>query len=361
MKRQSTKTGTTKKKVIDYQVDLMPPVLSQQEYQKLETEPCKCYACGSLYPAKNKFFSKCNSKLYAGNNYYLPICNACLDKLYIAYMNTLGDKEQALRRICMSYDIYYSKEISDVVDGLSPKSYIKMYIDKSNLQSKSWANKTYANTIVDDENDFNRFTHVAADAPAPTGDDDVKDIEREEALRESVEFWGFGFTAEQYDMLNNNYHAWTSNYDCNQYSQIVSFKTMSMMQMRITMGIQNGDKVDALMKQLNDYMGSLNIQARQKNQNTATDQLIMGKFIERIEKTDPVPDPEPTWLEKMGIIRYISVWFLGHFAKMMGLKNTWSKLYEEEIAKYTVKPPVYEEDGTDDISFEDLFGSHREE
>jgi len=74
MKRQPK---AQKEKVVDYTVDLMPPILSQQEFQKLETEPCKCYACSSIFPVKNKFFSRTNSKLYSGNNYYLPVCDGC--------------------------------------------------------------------------------------------------------------------------------------------------------------------------------------------------------------------------------------------------------------------------------------------
>lgn len=358
MKRQPK---AQKEKVVDYTVDLMPPILSQQEFQKLETEPCKCYACSSIFPVKNKFFSRTNSKLYSGNNYYLPVCDGCLDKLYVSYVNKLSDKEKAIERICMHFDIYYSKEISDLVDSVTPKSYIKMYIDKANLTSKAWTGKTYAHTLSEQENEFNQFTEACAIKDIITGGV-VDDEEQAERVKQYIKFWGIGYTLEEYQMLQANFEEWNEKYEPDQHAQIVLYKTISLLQMKITTGAQKGEKIDPLIKQLNECMSAADIQPKQKNANTLSDKQTLGTLLKKFEEERPLPDPEPEW-EKASIVKYISAWFLGHFSRMMGLKNSWRDLYEEEIEKYTAHPPELreEDEESDEPTFEELFGSHIEE
>lgn len=59
-----------------------------------------------------------------------------------------------------------------------------------------------------------------------------------------------------------------------------------------------------------------------------------------------------------GIVRYITVWFLGHLCKMLGIKNTYCKLYEDEIAKMRIERPEYE-DEDDETMFNDIFSSDK--
>ena len=40
----------------------------------------------------------------------------------------------------------------------------------------------------------------------------------------------------------------------------------------------------------------------------------------------------------------IDTYFLGHLSKLVHVKNDNADKYEAEIAKYSVQPPVYEED-----------------
>ena len=56
-----------------------------------------------------------------------------------------------------------------------------------------------------------------------------------------------------------------------------------------------------------------------------------------------------------GIVRYISIWFLGHLCKMLGIKNTYCKLYEDEMARLKVER-LESEDEDDEGAFNDIFG-----
>ena len=81
-------------------------------------------------------------------------------------------------------------------------------------------------------------------------------------------------------------------------------------------------------------------------------------WIRKWENTKPIPEPDPELKDVDGIVRYITVWFLGHLCKMLGIKNTYCKLYEDEIAKMRIERPEYE-DEDDETMFNDIFSSDK--
>ena len=64
--------------------------------------------------------------------------------------------------------------------------------------------------------------------------------------------------------------------------------------------------------------------------------------------------PDEEWKDVDGIAKYITIYFLGHLCKMMGIKNSYSRMYEAEMAKYKVEKPEYEDD--DEALFDAVFG-----
>ena len=64
-------------------------------------------------------------------------------------------------------------------------------------------------------------------------------------------------------------------------------------------------------------------------------------------------------INKIGL--YIDVFFKGHLAKMMGLKNGFSSLYEKFMKRFSVSKPEYEEDADSEALFDQIFGSHLED
>ena len=59
-------------------------------------------------------------------------------------------------------------------------------------------------------------------------------------------------------------------------------------------------------------------------------------------------------VDKIG--QYIDVFFRGHLAKMMGLKNGLSNIYTKYMKKYTVERPEYEGDEDNEALFDAIFG-----
>ena len=118
-----------------------------------------------------------------------------------------------------------------------------------------------------------------------------------------------------------------------------------------------GKSVDKSVNALNNLLGSANLKPTQQKQDgdNSNENTPFGVWIRRWETQRPIPEPDPDLEDVDGIVRYISIWFLGHLCKMLGIKNTYCKLYEEEIDKMRVDRPEYE-DEDDETVFNDIFG-----
>ena len=82
--------------------------------------------------------------------------------------------------------------------------------------------------------------------------------------------------------------------------------------------------------------------------------------IKEWEDEEPISEPDERFRDVDGIKRYILVWFLGHFCKMMGVKNKYTEAleqdYEEEVSKYTVEPPTFDDEEDSMVNADELFG-----
>ena len=239
----------------------------------------------------------------------------------------------------MKFDIYYNDEIvQKMLEGSRPGKYMSFYAQKTTLQQ--YANKTYDTTIQEE-------------AEAAANIDTFNDMTNGEVLEDTVKFWGFGYTPEDYEYLDYKYAGYATSYDIQSKAMESIFQKICMMELQILKGIQKNEKVDGLYRQLNDYMNAAGIQPKQSSENTMSDTASFGTLIKRWEDEKPIPEAKPEWKDVDGIRRYISVYFLGHLSKMFGFKNDWSQLYEDEIAKYTVNKPQIDEDDELGIRFHD--------
>lgn len=300
----------------------------------------KCCACGS-FSDEPKNFIQCYSSLCNGNEHYLPYCKDCINSLFENFLDNLKEEKQALQRTCMMLDIYYNEKILESMKTRNKDRIITMtdYISKVNSQTQ----KTYGDTIAEE---------LKVQKALETASNEKKVAKKESEYANHKKFWGEGFSFSEYDYLQTRYEEWISRNECKTQAQETIFKTISLIEMQILKAIQNGEKVDNLYKQLNDYMGSANIKPNQKNDNAFADNQCFGTLIEKFEQTRPIPESKPSEIEK-----YISVWFLGHLCKMLNIKNKWSDLYQEEISKYTCSPPDYKDTDISELSYEDIFGS----
>ena len=262
------------------------------------------------------------------------MCRRCIDKLYEHYCTVLGDDDEAIRRICMKFDIYYNQSLADASRKISAeRSRIHTYVSRANLIQ--YKDNTYDTTLEEES----RATIESVE--------EVRDSKK--VTQKTVKFFGLGFTEEEYRFLQDQYDDWTARHECKTKAQEEIFKAICMSQLSIQRANQSGDprKVELAMKAFQELLGTAAIKPTQTNDNTFADQNTFGTLIQKWENERPIPEPDPEFEDVDGIRRYVSAYFLGHLCKMMGIKNRYSAIYEEEMAKYTVKKPSYEQDEVD--------------
>lgn len=311
----------------------------------------KCCICGeSTEDIKGGMFPDSFSNLYVGWDFHLPVCKVCLDKLFDTYVQKFHyTEEEAARRICMTYDIYYCQGLVDIMkNGSKPNKRMSFYISKTSLSQ--YANKTYGNTLAEEKEKAEKEKASAI----------IPDDSEEKGVKESdYKFWGFGFEPEEIEFLNNKYAEWTLSHECSTHAQVTIFRQICMLELQILRNMKDGTSTAPLQKQLNDFMNSGNLQPKQNNDSTFVETNTFGTLIKKWENEKPISKPDPEWEDVDKIKHYISVWFLGHLCKMIGINNKfgqkWTKLYEDEVDRFTVSPPTYFDNEGEAPSFDDVF------
>lgn len=307
----------------------------------------KCTVCGiTTNKIADKTFPPSFSNLFIAWEYHLPICTDCLNKLYDTYtVKYQMSEEEAVKRICSLYDIYYNPSIVETMKSNSkPGQRMSFYINRTRLSQ--YANKTYANTIAEEKAQIKEESELSVPQ-----DEGVK--------KKDQNFWGMGFTKDDIDFLNNKFNEWVQARGCDDHSQEVIYRQISMLELQILRGMQSGQSTAPLQKQLNDFMNSGKLQPKQNDEAAFVEANTFGTFIKKIENTRPISEPAEEWKDVDRVKHYIFVWFLGHLCKMIGITNKWSKawdeLYEKEVERFTVNPPTYFDTDGEAPSFDDVF------
>lgn len=171
-----------------------------------------------------------------------------------------------------------------------------------------------------------------------------------EELRHLQLRWGRGFEIDDYLFLENEYETLLTSYECESYAQEMLFHEISHQRLVIKKNREDGKSTEKELKTLQDLLASSNIKPVQETGANAVEQATFGTLIKKFENEDPIPEPSPEWEDVDGIRKYVQVWFLGHLCRMLGIKNEYSKMYEEERAKYNVEAPTYEESEDGEVS-----------
>lgn len=330
----------------------------------VSTQKFYCCRCGTAYSRQKGYFPVSHSPMYRGSG-YLPWCNDCVDDMYNRYKLTLGSDREALKRICMKMDLYWHESIYEMVEKTSGvQSRVRAYIGKTNINR--FIDKTFDNTIAEELEQGIEWRRASQqeviDALARQ-----RAVEESSALEdispETIAFWGSGYTADFYEELERRYQDWTGELGQLDPAERALYKQICLLEVTITRDSSAGKAIDKNINALNTLLGSANLKPAQKKAEDGEsnlDAVPLGVWIRRYENTRPIPEPDPEFEDKDGIIRYIETWFKGHLAKMVGIKNGYSKIYEDEIARMRVERPEFD-DVDDETMFNDIFSDHSDE
>lgn len=315
-----------------------------------------CVSCGGEFSAKEFYGS--DSELYASSG-KIPWCKDCIDKIYYDYLNkykVLGYAEpekKVIERICMIFDIYfydkiYNSAMKQIEDGSATATPILTYLKIAKLSQ--YRAKDYDTTLQERYNEAKYNDRVVSIYSE-------EDSDMNETIEAATRLFGNGFENDDYIFLYNEYCDWTSRHECNTKAQEEVFKQICFTQLELLKATRAKEDTKDLTATFQKLLETAKLQPKQNSGDTTSDNQTFGTLIDKWENTRPIPEPEDDLkdVDKIGL--YIDVFFRGHLAKMMGLKNGLSNLYTKYMKKYTVEKPEYDDDEDNEVLFDAIFGN----
>lgn len=310
----------------------------------------RCTCCGKLYTKQEGNFLKAgDSLMWQANSGYMPVCKVCAEALYKSLVSFYsGNEEHAMRHWCCIWGYFYDTEASVSAGKKKDNCRALTYPSRINAKQIALRGTSYLDTV-------RRETEMVRVSVA----NEMTDEEAAQFVytKGIAKKWGHGYTAEEYEWLEEQEDDWRTRVECKTKAQEELIRAICIAQFNIHKAQQGGGKFSEAMKTFQDLLASCNLQPRQAREDESSDQQTFGTLIRQLEEERPVPKAEPEWEDVDGIKNYIDTYFLGHLCKLVHLDNDCSEKYEREMAKYTVQPPAYEnDDEAVDLSLLDKYG-----
>lgn len=335
--------NTTRRKKLERTTDGAPQT----------TQKFICCRCGTAYSRQKGYFPVSHSPMYRGTG-YLPMCNDCVDDMYEYYRAELGDDREAMRRVCMKLDLYWDNAIYDMVERTAGvQSRVRSYIGKSNIIR--YVDKSFDDTLREDAA---RDEQGAAERFSFQIQNEQSEMDNEEdAVDQSIiDFWGAGYPPDMYAELERHYKDWTEDAVVTEPSARSLYRQICLLEVMIARDSAQGRAIDKNVNALNSLLGSMNLKPSQKKDDADAEleRMPLGVGIQKWEYSRPLPETPKEKRDIRGTIRNITTWYLGHVCKMVGVKNSYCKMYEDAMDELRVKHPEYDEED-DDTLLNDIF------
>lgn len=132
-----------------------------QKISSVEQRKSLCYCCGKQMSICN--FYRSHSEVHAGNEYLLPTCKKCLERLYRKLKSEYTKEikkvrldvdefyieKKVIKRLCMMNDIYYDDSLfKAALKQSSSHTMLSAYMKIANLIQ--YQKRTYDDTFKDD-------------------------------------------------------------------------------------------------------------------------------------------------------------------------------------------------------------------
>ncbi len=337
---------------------------------EVESARAVCSKCGTDYSRQKGYFPVSYAALHKGVG-HTHVCRDCIDSLYNGYLAQCNNSKDAVRQVCRKLDLYWNEKVFCQVEKKNTtRSMMTQYM--SRVTSITYAGKSYDDTLSEEGTLWSFRQEFKQDTPDESEEipDKLSDESETNVVEDAIEvpeeviaFWGPGYSSEMYEALEQRRSYWMSKLpdtDIDIGTEAI-IRQICSLELDINRDRAAGRAVDKSITALNTLLGSASLKPAQKKDNadSSINNTPFGVWIQRWENQRPIPEPDPELEDVDGIVRYISIWFFGHLCKMLGIKNSYCKLYEDEIAKMRIERPEY--DGEDDETmFNDIFGANEE-
>lgn len=321
-----------------------------------------CRTCGTAYGRNKGYFPVSHGELYKGIG-YLPYCRDCVEKLYVKYLAECNDKRLAVRQVCRKLDIYWNEKVFEVSDKMnSSRTLMTSYLTKVNLVK--YAGMSYDDTLREEGVlwvEPRGYAAIAeADIADPGQNNEQEDPVDEETPEEIVMFWGPGYTNKMYMDLEQRRQYWISRFPKGSVIDIGTeaiIRQICNLEIDINIARAAGKPIDKYVNSLNTLLGSAMLKPNQIKEDPDIDleKMPLGVGIQKWEQYRPLPKTPDDCKDVNKLIKNISIWYLGHACKMLGIRNGYSKMYEEKMEELRVKQPEYEDTDDEEMLY-DIFG-----
>lgn len=321
-----------------------------------------CRLCGTAYGKLNGYFYKSYGHIYKGTG-YLSVCKTCIDNMYEDFLRETGDPKAACHQMCRKFNIYWSEDIfNGALNGAASRTMMAGYITRSNVVK--YQGKSYDDFLkeigmlwdIPSRND-GRLTPLQQIIDA---DDESSDIEIADEIKKA---WGPGYSNKQYSELEERREYWMKDLsergvDVNDVGVGALLRQIVATEIEINKGRANGEDVDKKVNTFNTLIGNAILKPSQKKSDTdvSIDNTPLGVWVLRYENEKPLPKDE----NESKIKKFVHTWLYGHLGKMLGLRNSYTQLYEDEMERLRVERPEYA-DEDDDVLLTDIFGGDTSE
>lgn len=313
----------------------------------------QCFICGKEYVETNYYNSK--SVFFSGFG-KVPYCKQCIEKIFNQFVekykeeNNLNPEKKAVKRLCAAFDLFYSDAVyNSAIKQINEKklniSVFSAYMKQ--IQLSQYNKKNYDTTLLDEE----KFI-------AMLPEDASIQMDVEESV---INFFGTGFSEDDYKYLKREYDDWVARHECKTKAQEEVFKRLCFKQLEILKATRKGEDTKDLDATFQKLLETAKLQPKQNSGDAMADNQTFGTLIDKWENTRPIPevDEDLKDVDKVGL--YLEIFFKGHLAKMMGLKNGLSNIYTKFIKKYTVEKPEYNDNEDGEALFDAIFGNVQED
>lgn len=307
-----------------------------------------CKRCGTAYGRLKGYFSVSYGALYKGTG-YLPYCRECVDNMYNRYLSEIKDPKLAVRQMCRKMDLYWNDNIYESVEKKNvSRSMMVGYIGKINTQK--YAGKSYDDTL----RETNTLWEFSESLKVEQPDIITENEEAYDISDEVKEFWGSGYTLSMYNDLEQRRKFWISKFPDGYEFDIGTeaiIRQICALELDINRDRAAGKPIDKNINALNTLLGSACLKpAQQKSDASANglDATPLGVWLYKYENLRPLPEIDEDLKDVNGIKKYVFTW-MGHLCKMLNIKNTYTKMYEEEIERLRVERPEYNDEDDESL------------
>ena len=136
------------------------------------------------------------------------------------------------------------------------------------------------------------------------------------------------------------------------------YRQICLLESIIARDSAQGKPIDKNVNALNSLLGSMNLKPAQKKNDVDAelDKMPLGVGIQKWGTADLFLKRQRKSAISVERLKNITTWYLGHACKMVGLRNSYCKMYEDAMDELRVKHPEYDEED-DDSLLNDIFGS----